>query len=40
MLQAFDINNFVGISNPAKTDSGIYAANEPKPKSTASKNKP
>jgi hypothetical protein len=30
----------IGISNPAKTDSGIYAANEPKPKSTASKNKP
>jgi hypothetical protein len=26
----------IGISNPAKTD-GIYAANEPKPKSTASK---
>jgi hypothetical protein len=22
----------IGISNPAKTDSGIYAANEPKPK--------
>jgi hypothetical protein len=40
MLQAFDIIlKPIGISNP-KTDSGIYAANEPKPKSTASKNKP